>query len=537
MKFLRKILGMEKLLDEANKSLDILHNVPTPVMAIDKNFNVTYMNRAGANAVSKTQQQCIGMKCFDLFKTPHCNTPECATGQCMRENRTCTNDTFAKLPSGELPIRYSGTPLKDENGNIIGGLEFVVDITEENRAVQEVDSMVSEALNGVLDARGNPDNYTIQGFKGIIKGINDTLDAIVNPLKEVAATLKEAAGKDLRSRVMGDYKGAFDELKTNVNSTMDALDSSLGQVASAVEQISSASCQISSGSQNLAQGANEQASSLEEVSSSLEEITAMIRQSSENSGQAKTLSGSSKTSASKGIDSMQHMSEAIDKIMTSSEQTSKIIKTIDEIAFQTNLLALNAAVEAARAGEAGKGFAVVAEEVRNLAQRSAEAAKNTAEMIEDSVKNAEGGVQITQEVARSLNEIADGSVKVNDLVTEIAAAIQEQSQGIEQINTTTTQLNDITQQNAANSEESASAAEELNSQSEELSNMLSEFTLSESGSGGFRGRASQQVSRQQSPAAHATASNRIRTSAADHNGTRPAAGKPEKIIPLDFDDF
>jgi methyl-accepting chemotaxis protein len=181
---------------------------------------------------------------------------------------------------------------------------------------------------------------------------------------------------------------------------------------------------------------------------------------------------------------MGRMSTAIEDIKKSSDETAKIIKTIDEIAFQTNLLALNAAVEAARAGEAGKGFAVVAEEVRNLAQRSAEAARNTADMIEGSVKNADNGVTISGEVATLLDEIAGNNGKVNDLVGEIAAASNEQAQGIDQINTAVGQMDQVTQSNAANAEESASASEELSAQAEALSGMVVQLQSMVGGSNG-----------------------------------------------------
>ena len=157
------------------------------------------------------------------------------------------------------------------------------------------------------------------------------------------------------------------------------------------EQVSSASGQVSSASQSLAEGATEQAAGLQETSSSLEEMSSMTKQNADNAQQASTLAGEARKAANVGTESMNRMNGAIQEIQKSSDETAKIIKVIDEIAFQTNLLALNAAVEAARAGEAGKGFAVVAEEVRNLAMRSAEAAKNTANMIEESVKNSKNG--------------------------------------------------------------------------------------------------------------------------------------------------
>ncbi len=241
------------------------------------------------------------------------------------------------------------------------------------------------------------------------------------------------------------------------------------------EQVAAAAGQVSAASQSLAEGATEQAAGLEETSSSLEEMASMTKQNADNAQQANTLAAEARRAADTGTESMIRMNGAIREIQKSSDETSKIIKVIDEIAFQTNLLALNAAVEAARAGEAGKGFAVVAEEVRNLAMRSAEAAKNTANMIEESVKNSKNGVDIATEVGKVLDEIVQGVGKTTDLVSEIAAASQEQAQGIDQVNTAVAQMDKVTQQNAANAEESASASEELSSQAESMNDIVGEL--------------------------------------------------------------
>jgi methyl-accepting chemotaxis protein len=249
----------------------------------------------------------------------------------------------------------------------------------------------------------------------------------------------------------------------------------VSQLREGSTQVASASDQVSSSSQSLAQGSTEQASSLEEITSSMEEVASQTKQNAASAGEARSLADSAQSSADRGAEAMQRMNAAIADIKSSSDETAKIVTTINEIAFQTNLLALNAAVEAARAGEAGKGFAVVAEEVRNLAQRSAEAARTTAEMIEGSVKNADNGVAISKDVGGALSEIVTGSRKVSELVAEISAASEEQTQGIDQISSAVGQLDQVTQSSAANAEESASSAEELSAQAEEMHRLVQQL--------------------------------------------------------------
>ncbi len=244
------------------------------------------------------------------------------------------------------------------------------------------------------------------------------------------------------------------------------------------EQVASGADQVSASSQSLAEGASQQAAAIEETSSSMEEMSSMTKQNAGNARQADGLMTEVGDLGREANDAMTRVTESMADISAASEETSKIIKTIDEIAFQTNLLALNAAVEAARAGEAGAGFAVVADEVRNLAMRAADAAKNTAELIEGTVKKVRDGSTFVNRTSEAFVQLNESSEKVGELVSEIAAASDEQAQGIEQINRAVSEMDKVVQQVAANAEESASASEEMSAQSLEMKATVRElYTL------------------------------------------------------------
>ncbi len=255
------------------------------------------------------------------------------------------------------------------------------------------------------------------------------------------------------------------------------LNNIIGQITDNASHITESSRSVANISTEMSNGANSQAASVEETSSALKELTSLTERNAESSKETNKYSAYANDAAQAGIKSMEEMTKTIEYMQQSSEDISKVIKVIDEIAFQTNLLALNAAVEAARAGEAGKGFAVVAEEVRNLAMRSAEAAKGTSEMIEKAISNSRASGEAVGDVNESFAKVVDTSGKVNELIGQMTTANEEQAYGISQINTSMDQIGTVAQHSAASSEECASSADELNSQAEQARRVVEDLKV------------------------------------------------------------
>jgi methyl-accepting chemotaxis protein len=256
------------------------------------------------------------------------------------------------------------------------------------------------------------------------------------------------------------------------NSLTKPIHAIIKTLTESAEKVSGASNQVSSSSQQLANGSSEQAASLEETSASLEQVSSMTKQNAEHAQEASRLSIEGSDTLKHANQSMKALIGSMEDISEASGNVSKIIKTIDEIAFQTNLLALNAAVEAARAGEAGAGFAVVADEVRNLALRSAEASKTTQSLVTEIIQKIEGGSSLVTETDDRYRQVALCVRKIAELNSQISSASDEQAQGIAQVSTAVHEMDKVTQQNAANAEESASASEELNAQASRLNNIV-----------------------------------------------------------------
>jgi len=421
----------------------------------------------------------------------------CITGLGKGMEALSRGELDLKVEHGTMPLKLEQ---KDELGMLARSMDDMITqtiatIASYDRAaatmrdtVRESQTLIHATRLGKLETRADASRYQ-GGFRELVNGLNQMCEGVVVPLREASNVLQRLAERDLSARMTGIYEGEYATMKEAINSAAANLDETLSQVQAAAEQVASAGAEITAGSQSLAQSASHQAGAIEEVSSSLQEMASMTKQNSDNTRIATTYAAETRASAADGVARMKELSSAINKIKASADQTAKIVKTIDEIAFQTNLLALNAAVEAARAGDAGRGFAVVADEVRNLAMRSAEAAKTTAALIEESVVNANGGVTMNAEVLKTLGAINAQVVKVSDVVAEIAAASEQQSQGVEQINGAVLSMNTVTQQMAAGAEQSASAAEELASQSNVMTDMVGQFELTNGGASRSRSAA------------------------------------------------
>ena len=305
-------------------------------------------------------------------------------------------------------------------------------------------------------------------------------------IDSVGEGLKALSNGDLMFRISADFTAESASLKESFNASVQQLHATISQVSAASTEVKHAGGEINNASRALAEGAMRQTESLGEVTINLDELASMASTNADHARKASALSAVARNHALDGEKRMANLTAAMGDIKSSTQETARIIKTINEIAFQTNLLALNAAVEAARAGDAGRGFAVVADEVRALALRAATAAQSTESLIEKSVSATERGVQLNDEVLASLKEISAQIAQVVTVVSEIATASAGQVDGVTQISKSVAQVNDITTQVAASAEESASAAEELNAQAGTLGDTVAVFQLEDPAVG--RGR-------------------------------------------------
>ncbi|KAA3509033.1 HAMP domain-containing protein [Agrobacterium vitis] len=409
-------------------------------------------------------------------------------------------DNMNRIAKGSLSDAIPGTERGDEIGEMARALEIFranrlqmqemeaqeAALNSQSKDLQSsISSIVASAAAGNFSQRITKtyDDADLQRFASSVNELVANVDLGVTEVRRVIAALSSS---DLTQDMRGNFQGAFAELQSNVNQAMATLREAMQSIRGASGTITDNSGELSSAANQLARRTEQQAAALEETAAALEEITTTVRTSTERAHEANQMVEQTRNSAGKSGEIVRSAIDAMGRIEQSSQKISQIISVIDEIAFQTNLLALNAGVEAARAGEAGRGFAVVAQEVRELAQRSANAAREIKALINTSADEVKGGVSLVLSTGEALNEIVGLVDHVNGHVASIARAAQEQSAALAEINTSVNHMDQMTQQNAAMVEETTAASQVLASESRQLLVQIERFRLEDNRRGEYR---------------------------------------------------
>ena len=449
--------------------IQYLNNIPAPVMVIDKDYDIEYMNKKGAEVLGKDQRNLIGEKCYNNFKTGDCQTENCALYKAMQNDRIYSRETLAHPNGKEIPVLYIGAPVKNKEGEIIGAFEQVTDITD------------------LRDLQ----NYLTRSTKEMVRAMEffekGDLTIQVNP---------EKLDDDI-----GQLFNTFNKSVQNIKHMVQSVHEAIKDTVSSSSEISASVEQMAASSQEQSTQTSEVAAAIEEMTRTILETSKNISKSSDNAKKAGEIAITGGHVVDETVSRMKKISEVvtkaadtIKKLGQSSDQIGEIIQVIDDIADQTNLLALNAAIEAARAGEMGRGFAVVADEVRKLSERTTKATKEIASMIKQIQADTKGAVDSieegTQEVelgrdmvnkaGESLKEIISASSKVEDDVNQIAVASEEHSTTAEQISRTIESISNVTDQSSAAISEIAKSTEGLNNLTRNLEELASAFKISNS---------------------------------------------------------
>ena len=469
----------------ANENLRVrmaLDSVTGCVMIIDTQGNLVYVNHALADKFKSEQVKFnSAVPNFNADNLLNTKITTLLTGEAHQHLSSLSSTHKSNVNFSTLTFSIEINPVVNNEGKRLGCILEWEDLTEKMDAERQIEDLISEAADGHLNAR--IDSSSFAGFQLVVaKGINLMLDKVIEPVNETQRVLEAMAIGNLSVQMQGSYKGEYARLQASLTTTLNKFNETVSKIRHTGGEISSRSREISNSNISLSDSTTEQACSLEETAASMEQMTTTVQQNADSAEQADEIAQATSAAASASGKIAEQTAQAMLEVSQSSQQISEIVNVIDNIAFQTNLLALNASVEAARAGEQGRGFSVVAQEVRNLAQRSADAAKDIKQLIEDSVDRIHVGTNLAQKSAVSMGQIVDSITQVSAIVTEIAGASKEQATGILQVNKAIEQIDQITQRNAAQVEETAAATDSMSQQSDEMMSLMEFFHINSNSS-------------------------------------------------------
>ncbi|MEM1024564.1 MAG: methyl-accepting chemotaxis protein [Myxococcota bacterium] len=482
LKRVRAARAMKEIVTRADMLESAVDNGQRFFMVVDRDFKVQFMNQASRALLEKHSEKFRHRwPAFDVDSVMGSSVDFFHKNPAHQRNML---DDPSKLPMRHqidiegLKFYINVAAIVDADGEYIGNSMELEDVTSQMDAESQIGRLIAQASSGELEGRLEASSW--EGFLGKVgQGINELLDVVVKPLAEVQEGLGRLSEGALDFEMSRDHQGQFGQMASSYNHTVETLRDTVGKILKAAAGIGDGVSQISAGNNDLSSRTQEQAAAIEETAATVVELTGTVKQNATNAGEATQLAVHARSAAEDGGKVVGSAVGAMQEINKSSKRIADIIGVIDEIAFQTNLLALNAAVEAARAGEQGRGFAVVAGEVRNLAQRSAEAAKEIKGLINDSVEKVEEGSRLVDQSGETLGDIIKNVTRVSDIIAEISAASNEQATAIEQVNTTVGQMDQNTQQNAGLVEEAAAASMSVNREAQQMRQMMAFFKMGE----------------------------------------------------------